>query len=65
MQFFINSEKYLSTVNEFDTADIVKMSGYPIDRNYVVIDEKSGISYKYGDTITIENNMSLMIQCDQ
>lgn len=62
MQFFINSEKYLSTAEELSVKEIIKMAGYPVDRDYKVINEKLGTSYNGDDIISLHNNLSLMIK---
>lgn len=65
LQFYINSERYLSNVEELTYLEVIKMSGYPLDNNYRIINEKSGESYKKDDIISISDNISLMITLER
>lgn len=62
MNIFINSEKISINKEVITGLEVIKLSGFPLDKFYLIKDEINSQIYKRSDIISLRNNMSLVIK---
>lgn len=62
MNIFINSEKFIVNKDYMLGLEIIQLSGYPSDRQYIIIDEVTSQVYNKSDSISLRNNISLIVR---
>lgn len=63
---FINSQRHLvDGINKVSYSDMIKIAGYPENiSNAVIIDEVTGDEYREGSSISIRDNMSMIVEIE-